>query len=254
MKSLKLAYIIDFIFINFLIFLIIFTWARFFTKSILLSFFIAIVCSGIFVFFKIFVYKSNKLNISTNLQKDINNYILSLLSNTKKENLDYVKECLKTDYLKTDEDKNLIFTNFKTVYCPVFFENTLTLPTALKHIKFAITDNNKKIIFLCNEVSENQKTMLCNIDNIDVEILDKNNIFQKFFLLYQQYPKILFDRKKQKKINLKQLINVSFNKSRSKKYFLSGLFVLFCSLFVKLNFYYVFLSTLLFESINLTLK
>lgn len=258
MKNFKFATIIDFISINFLIFLITFTWYRFLTKNALLSFFLAIISMSIFLFFKLYSFKSkkNKSVISKTLKQDIDSYILSLLSNTKKENLEFVKKCIKTQDPTIKEQKNMILTNLNTAYCPIFFDNELSQTVALKHIKYAIQLNLKKIIILCSNIKEQTKLSLLSISNIEVEIIDKNNIYQKFFLLHQQYPKIIFEYKQQKKIKFKQLLSISFSRARSKNYFLSGLFILFYSFFVRLNFYYVFLSTLLFlfALISLTKK
>lgn len=259
MKNFKLSSIIDFVFVNFLIFLIAFTWSRFLTKNISLSFFIGLICTAIFVFFIKFVSKTkkNKINMTKSLQKDIDNYLLTLLSNSKEQNLMFFNNAIKNEneaYIL--QEQNLIIYNSIYCLCPMFNEKNLNLTSALKQIRIAIENKINKITFFCFEIDDKTKIFLKQIKNIEIEILDKNNIYTNFFVLYQYYPEIIFETKAQKKLKFKQILNLSFCKSRSKNYFLSGLFILFCSMFVRLSFYYVFLSSLLFlfAIISLTRK
>ena len=259
MKNFKFASFIDYIFINFLIFLISFTWSRFLTKNFALSIVIGLVFSLIFIIFNTFVLKSkkHKLNISKSLQKDIDSYNLTLLSNSRLQNLDFFAKALESqENLQILKDENIIIFNNTTCLCPMFDDFLFNTEKALKQIRIALDKDVKKIIFVCFSIDEKTKILLKEIKNIEVEIIDKNDIYTKFFLSYQTYPEIIFETKTQKKLKFKQILNLSFCKSRSKKYFLSGLFILFCSFFVRINFYYVFFSSLLFTFalISLTRK
>ena len=258
MKNFKFASFIDFIFVNFLIFLITFTWSRFLTKNIALSFLLGLICTAIFIFFTKFASKTkkNKLNISKSLQKDIDSYLLTLLSNSCEQNINFFSNAIKSEETNVLKEQNLIIYNYNYCLCPMFEQSNLTQTSAIKQIRIAIEKKLEKITFICFEIDEKTKLFLKQIKNIEVEIIDKNNIYSKFFVMYQVYPSIIFETKPQKKLKFKQIINLSFCKSRSKNYFFSGLFILFCSMFVRLNFYYVFLSYLLFlfAIISLTRK
>ena len=88
MKTFKFATIIDYIFINFLFFLISFTWIKYFNKNISFSFslsiFLLIIFNIILVFFN--SNKKTKKKITKKLEDDIEQYMLTFLSNTKEEN------------------------------------------------------------------------------------------------------------------------------------------------------------------------
>lgn len=258
MKNFKFTSVIDYIFINFLIFLITFTWARFITKNFALSIVIGTTFTFIFIIFTTFVLKrkKNKIKISKSLQKDIDNYNLTLLSNSKLQNLNFFANALSNqNNLKILEKENLIICDTSCL-CPMYGNQVLSVDNAVKQIRLAIANNLTKITFFCFEIDDKTKIFLQQINNIEVEIINKNNIYSNFFIIYQTYPQIIFETKTQKKLKFKQIINLSFCKSRSKNYFLSGLFILFCSFFVRLNFYYVFFSSLLFtfSLISLTRK
>lgn len=259
MKNFKFATLIDFIFVNLLIFLITFTWSRFLTRNLILSFFIGLICIAIFIFFNNFSRRSkkNKINITKSLQKDIDSYLLTLLSNSCAKNIDYFANALKNEEeIKILKDQNLIIYNLNNCLCPMFNEKILSLTSCLKQVRIAIENNLKTIKIVCFEIDSKTKLELSQIQNIEIEIIDKNNIYTNFFVIYQSYPDIIFKTKAQKKLKFKQIINLSFCKSRCKNYFLSGLFILFCSMFVRLNLYYVFFSSLmfLFAIISLTKK
>ena len=120
MKNFKFATLIDFIFVNFLIFLITFTWSRFLTRNVVLSFFIGLICIAIFIIFNNFsrLSKKNKINITKSLQKDIDSYLLTLLSNSNAKNIDYFANALKNEEeIKILKDQNLIIYNLDDCLC-----------------------------------------------------------------------------------------------------------------------------------------
>lgn len=257
MKNFKFTRIIDNIFINFLIFLISFAWLRFLTKKIFTSFILSLFFILLFNFIKYFFNKSkeDKIKITKNLEQDIENYNLTLLSNNVRENLAFFAKLLEGKIIKKIEKENLILyhdnndlNNLCSIIAlsPMYFENQLNFDLALKQINFAIKNKAKTIIFCCNTCLPKTKIALENIDNIKVIIYDKNLTYKNLFTTYNLYPEIKFKIKKNKKIKFKDLITISFDKSRAKGYFFSGLFIFFCSFFVQYNFYYVFMSSLLF--------
>ena len=115
----------------------------------------------------------------------------------------------------------------------------------LKQIK-KIEPDNKKIIILCNEIDGNNKIFFENLKNYSISIFTKDAVYSEFLKPSGLYPKIIFEPNKKKKLKLKEIMLISFNKTNTKKYFFSGLIIFVCSFFVRFNFYYVFMSSLLF--------
>ena len=251
MKRVNLATIIDFIFINFLLFLISFVWIKYFSNNMffatLLSFFIIAIFNVLKYFFNSKKNIKNKLN--KKLMNDIDLYTLTFLSNTKKENLDFFEKVLKKDGSKLIYSKNLItykILNKTEALCPIFDSNELQFEEVLKFLSFAKNLSVEKIFILCNQCTQKTKNFLENFKDFDVKILTKVDIFFNLLKPANIYPNIKFEIKENKKYKFKELINLSFDKSKTKKYFLTGMLIFFCSFIVKYNFYYVFMSSLLF--------
>ncbi|MBQ9792461.1 MAG: hypothetical protein IJW32_01770 [Clostridia bacterium] len=251
MKNLKLANIIDFIFINLLFFLISFVWIKYFSKDILLSIVIALSFLIIFNLIRFFIKNKKSINntISKKLEEDINQYSLTFLSNTTKENLDFFAKVIKNKEPTVDFKKNLILyksNDILTALCPIFNEKEIIAEKCLKYISYAKELKIHILCFLCCNTSLKTNSFLSGFKDIEIKILDKKQIFNQLLKPTGIYPEIKFNFKENKKLKLKELINISFNKSRAKGYFLSGLFIFFCSFVVRYNFYYVFMSSILF--------
>lgn len=255
MKNFKFSKVIDSIFINFLLFLISFAWLRFLIKKIFISFILSIILVSLFNFIKFFLNKTkaDKTRISKTLEQDIESYNLTLLSSEPKENLIFFAGLLKEKVQQILEEQNLILYSEtvgnglqKVALCPIYFESELKYEVALKHVYFAIKNKANSILLCCNYCPQKTKLLLEKIDNLKVIVLDKNLVYNNLLKAYNLYPKIIFKFKTNKKLKFKEIINISLEKSRAKKYFFSGLFIFFCSFFVQYNFYYVFMSSLLF--------
>lgn len=251
MKNFKLSTFIDFIFINLLIFLIFFTWFKFFNRNILLSAFLSLLITFGYNILKIFFTnnKKNKIKISKNLEDDLEMYMFTLLSNSKEENLNFFNKIfskydslidIKNNRISYKKDNDII-----NIY-PMFNTKYLNFEDCLKKISISKKNNTNTILFLCYASNNKEKTLLQQITNVKIKIYEKKDIFVNIFKKFEIYPEINFTIKENKKIKFKQLLEISFNKTRTKSYFLSGLFIFFCSFIVKYNIYYVFMSSLLF--------
>lgn len=251
MKNLRLANIIDTLFINLLIFLITFTWLKFFNRNILLSFILSLFILTIYNVVKLFfsTKKKNKIKMNSSLEKDIEMYMYTLLSNSKNENLDLFNKVFSKNNCIIDKEKNLIRYSKKDKIInvfPMFNSKILNFEDCLKKISFSKKNNTNIVLFLCYSSNSKEKIFLEQICDIEVKIYEKKEIFNNLFRKSQIYPKFNITIKENKKIKFKQLFEISFNKSRAKGYFLSGIFIFFCSFIVRYNIYYVFMSSLLF--------
>lgn len=251
MKNFNLANIIDFVFINLLFFLISFVWIKYFSKNIFLSIIIAITVLIAFNTIRFFLKNKKRIknNINKKLENDINQYMLTFLASSTQENLEFFIEIFKDKNPNICFEKNLIFYNYNNTLigiCPIFNNKEIIVENCLKYIAYAKEENISKLYFLCCDISQKTMSFLSSFKDIEINILNKNQIFTQLLKEKGIYPKIKFNFKEQKKLKFKELIDISFNKSRAKGYFLSGLFIFFCSFIVKYNFYYVFMSSLLF--------
>ena len=252
MKNFKLSTIINFIFLNLIVFFFSLMWLKFIFKSVTfslsLSFFVLIFINTILI------CKTHKKNINNkllkNLQIDIDNYFLTLLSNTKEENLYFFYNILKTDDTKVIKSKNLIIINDNKniikIVCPMFQDENLSFETAIKQIAIAKKINPNEIIILCNNIDQKIKFRLDNLNNLPLKIFSKLEVYNNIFKKYNRYPKITYTQKSKLKLNLKLLYILSFQKSNAKKFFFSGFFLFFCSFFIRNNIFYILFSSILF--------
>lgn len=251
MKNFKLANFIDIVFVNFLFFLIAFTWIKFFNKNISYSFFLTTILLIIFNILLFFynTNKKNKRNISKKLDEDIEQYMLTFLSNTNDENLKFFNTSIKKENSKILLKQNLIiyhFNNEKLAISPVFNNKNIIFEDCLRVLSYTKQLNIKKLYILCYNCDSKTKILLNSFKDIEIKVLDKKLIYLEILKKTNLYPKIKFEYKNSKKLKFKQIIDISFNKSRAKGYFLSGILTFFCSFIVKYNFYYVFMSSILF--------
>lgn len=251
MKNFNLANLIDLVFINLLFFLIGFVWIKYFSRNILFSITIALFILIIFNLIRFFIKNKKSINntINKKLEEDINQYTLTFLSNTNKENLIFFTKIIKNKKPEVNFEKNLISYNNNnklTALCPIFDEKEIIAEKCLKYISYAKELKIQILCFLCCNVSIKTISFLSGFKDMEIKTLDKRQIFNQLLKPSGIYPEIKFSFKENKKLKLKELINISFNKTRAKGYFLSGLFIFFCSFVVRYNFYYVFMSSLLF--------
>ena len=251
MKNFNLANFIDFIFINLLFFLIGFVWIKYFSNNILLSSFISITALIIFNLIRYFFKNKKRINnnINKKLETDIEQYMFTFLSNNKEENLKFFYKTIKNESKKIDFEKNLVYYQKDKKFialCPIFEDKELIGEKCLKFISFSKKLNISQLYFLCCDCNLKTSNFLNGFKDINIKVLTKKQIYTQLLRSSGIYPEIKFDFKENKRIKFKELINISFNKSRAKGYFFSGLFILFCSFIVRYNFYYVFMSSLLF--------
>lgn len=247
MKNFKLANIIDFVFINILCFLIFFVWAKFFNRNILISVLISFVLLFIFNIIRTFIRtkKKNKYTIDKNLEVDIEQYMLTLLSNTKEETQKFFLKALENKNPTINKRDNIIYLPSNKAIIPYFKRQELNLEESLKTIK-KVKDEVTTIIFLCVTCNPKTKNFLEKLKIKQVKVYEKNDVYFKFLAPNNYYPPIMFEYTKSNKFKIKELLYISFNKKRAKSYFFSGIIIFFASFIVRHNFYYVFMSSILF--------
>ena len=154
MKTFKFATIIDYIFINFLFFLISFTWIKYFNKNISFSFslsiFLLIIFNIILVFFN--SNKKTKKKITKKLEDDIEQYMLTFLSNTKEENLIFFNRTINKENSKIYFKQNLIcyfFNNENIALSPIFKNKNILFEDFLKVLSYTKQLKIQKLFVLC---------------------------------------------------------------------------------------------------------
>lgn len=249
-KKLSLNKAIDFLIINTALFILIFTWVRFVTRSLFFSLFTSLVFLLAFNIVKIFIMRKNIANrqSSKEIKDEMDRKVYSLIYLPKNE----LDDLFSKIYLATNNSKNDIYNVFiknndEKIGISYYFEKeVLDKEFCLKLIYKAIKLNLKVIIICCYSCNEKDYHLFKNIQNIKVKIYQKEDTYKELFESknIDLGKEIIFSTSKKKQ--LKEYLKSAINREKSKKYFFSGLLIFFASLFVRYNFYYIIMSSLLF--------
>ena len=248
MKSFRINRFIDFMFFAFSIFLIVFAYARYLRCSLFIAWAVAsILCILLCVMRQLFLKKKSGKETNYKIHKEkVEQCIFVLITNSHEDNLSLFQNMLLTqnnDVLILNS--NLIKFNDSAIYLG-FDTEKLNSIDAFRAIKTAYDKGAKDIKLLCPSCQINDKIKLERIENIKVQILEKEQIYTDYFDGNDNLLHTNISFRKQNGIKLKELKEMSLSREKSKKYFLYGLLIFFCSLIVRYNFYYVFMSSILF--------
>ena len=230
-----------------LIFCLTFIWVRYFIRQLWL----AVLISGIItlildIFIRLITrrkYSKNSMKIKE--KEEAENMFLSLVTSTnyinfffsiaKKENSNSVK---KKNYILIENTTN------KTLFYPFMSANDLTKDDIAKIIITANKEKVNKIVITCGEINKEAYSFSKSI-NIPIILLDKFLTYNNLYKYYDIYPEITMSYQKSKKLAFKEMLAFSFNKSRTKGYFLSAIVLLISTLFIRMNVYYCIMASLL---------
>ena len=236
-RKTKLSLISNTLFLNFSIFLLTFIWVNFYTRDLALALFLGLIFSVIFTIFYILFIK-NKISKENTLKKDKHSY-----------------EEIKNHFLFSN------YINLSKTICEIFSITPQSISKNYSHIVSHNCDiylsfnkediQNEDIIELLKEYRYNQIKIFCishkvnlQIENIDIELITLDDIIKKMNEINYHIDGIIKIKSKPQ-ITLKYILNISFNKARSKNYFWLGLLLIFSSLFTPFTIYYTIFGSLL---------
>ena len=239
-KNFSLSRTLDWLFFNLCLFLLLFAWIRFATKSFAwataISLSILIVINLLLYFFR---SKKSSTTSQKVLEKQSNEFFLNYCALSPRERTllagDFFGKRIKTNLYKQESTLTLV----------ALEQKPLDINNALSCAKYAIDNDANKLIVLCNSCSKDDFKTLQSIQNIKVNIMLGVTAFQ-YFCAHATPPQNVLTCNSANKIRFRDLANEALKKSKAKRYFLSGLLIFFCSLVVRYNIYYVFISSILF--------
>lgn len=226
-------------------FAISFVWLRFFIENIYI---VLLLCStivlGAYILISFLLQKNKDRQAVSKAQKaEIEQYSADLMFTDKQKCLQFFCELLQKKHSAALKKDYIIID--KTMLFSFMHLEKLTI-NDLSHAYSSAQNIGAEKIIICAQSAPADILMLCkNIQNINVTILDKSGVYFNLLKVYDTYPPktITLSRKK---MTPKNIFEYSFARAKFKQYMLSGLIILFCSLFMRYNIYYVLMSTLLF--------
>lgn len=231
-----------------MLFLFFFIWLRYFTRKFILSIFLSlcltVIIDLVYRYIKI-KYKKN-INLKIEEKEKAENIFLSLCQEYSPSNFFF--ETLKEKYKCTNKTRNyFIYFQENKLKSILYIDNNISplnadrINNILKTLK---RHNPNKLIICTGECDKNIYSFIKNFE-IEIIILDKFDTYNTIYKEYNSFPKISYKYKKDKKLVFYDFISYSFNRARTKGYFLSALVLLFSSFFVRTNIYYCIVSSLL---------
>lgn len=239
----KLAIQLDNIFKYIVIFCIFFIWTNYYYTNFLGCVILSILFTSIacFILTKIFYIKNDKKIKTKNEAIEYDQTIHQLLFMKQDEILNYFYLVLKTLDFDAKSDNFTIILNNKTIL--PYFVYELSIDDFLKIYK---KYKSKKLIILTNKVSSELNSFISNFDLEAVEIMTSKDVYNTLIKPSKLKPQITVKAKELKKLTAIKFCQHAFNKKNARSYFLSGILIMFSSLFYKYSLYYQIVGTILF--------
>ncbi|MBR4745140.1 MAG: hypothetical protein IK070_00305, partial [Clostridia bacterium] len=200
--------------------------------------------------------KDKKNNLTKEQNKTLTHINMALEFMTKKEQINYFTNILKSLYCSQKYSDCIIAIKDKEKVCfvPSYNAQNCTIENAIECIKIALNHNAKTLVILTNEINADTIKYVSSIDGLKIEIFDTIKTY-KLLILDNQLPQCKISIAN-KKYSFKDYISIAFNKSKTKGYLICGLILILSSLFVPYNIYYVIMGSLsmIFALITITKK
>lgn len=173
-----------------------------------------------------YFYNLSKINYSA---KKLSKFIIITNKINKNENKDQI--------IQKEENKTILYPFYS--YSPIMAQNLVDI------IKDVEKQNPTKLIICGYKVDISTYKLAQKIKDFKIIILNSKDCYLKLIKFYNFYPENLKELSLQEKLKLKDILRLSISKKHSKGYFISSLILLFSSFVIRLNIYYVIMSSLL---------
>ena len=239
----KFASIIDSLFLSFIIFVILNFWLTKFLKKSILAIIISSVTSLIFlcVFLFVSVKNYNKTKITLNENKLLEKCKTALIYSGENFCDEFYKKLLSAIKISSS-----VYENEKIYFYIKFYSSLDSNDFITANNFFMQNKNNKKLIFLCSEKTEDF-TKILKSSPIKYDIF----LFEDLFLIMKKkntYPIENNNANKKTKINgekLKKFLTEILKNIHFKNTFLTGLSLVVLSVFVPFSLYYLTFGSIL---------
>lgn len=237
--------LIDRLFVNICVFLTIFSWINFYTRDLWVSFILGLVFSFACMF--LLHYFSSKKKERKHLSKcrleKIDKCFLAfrLMTNIEQHNL--FKAILNQNFMKVENDIITFKQNEKT--CAIIFATdflNISENDFLNIVKQCKSLNVDEVQIICNtyekfntNILNNKKFTLINKEKLFTEYFEKHDISPDTDILFSGVNKIKFI----------YILSNFFIPHKAKSYFVCGLILIFSSIILPYNTYYIIFGSML---------
>lgn len=239
MSKYKIVNLIDKLFVTFTSFLIIYAWLNFYVRDLISTLILSIIFS--FATTYLIFYLSNKKQSKKHLAQEkkqlIDKTFLAYKLTPTKDKLKLISKIFCTDLDYKIVKNVLTFSNAKSSYSIVVFDNKILQQDDLLNLLSTYEIKTKNLIVIC----ENFSTAInCKIlKNLNIQIIDKDSLFLNYFEPNNIYPNCDILDDTVFKPNIKNLYKKLFQAKKSKQYFWLGFLMIFTSFILPFKIYYL---------------
>lgn len=250
MKKYTLSKIIDFIFKTILLFVLFFVWIRFYVPSLTNTLIYSIIGTFMLsiILHQIKMSRFEKEYFSKAEFSKLESFTNEFLFSSQKNNNEFFLKLLQTKHHSVLIQSFIIVNkeNNQIALYPYYKTRKLTMDDA-KNLSIEAKELKiKKLIICCKSCEQEVLNFSKQLTSLKLIVLDQKQTYFKLLKPYNCYPELKNKLIEENKITLSQLLNVMFQKRRTKGYFVSGTILMFTSFLVPYNLYYVIFGSILY--------
>lgn len=238
-----------------LVYFLAFVWVRYFVNSLpLVLLFTALITFAIEILFMFLMKKrQTKRNLRGEKFRYMQNVTDTLAMWNRQRQMEFFTELVQKKHQpekipknKADAAKGITIAhqNGKVILFPVMQFSPLSadgLAQLLDGVQC------KKAVVACLLASPEAKKLAADFSAFSIVILEREQVYSALLSAYEHYPPAeqIFKRKVTKKRKLKELFGGALRRDRTKGYLTCAIFLFVASLFVRWNWYYAIMASLM---------
>lgn len=241
MSKYKIVNIIDRIFISACVFLLFFAWINFYVRDLRLTFIFALLASfsACFLLFLFISKKQTKTNQTKAQIELIEKNFLAFVLLSSQERLNNLAKVYNTE--KTN--KNGFLSENKNLYFVLTETSVLDKNKFLSIVAQAQNLDFETLFIICGETTEPLNLQI--FKNKTIKIINKAQLFADFKNKNVDIISNCNFNLSPPKLSLKDILKNIFAPQKAKSYFVCGLILLFSSIVLPYNFYYIIFGSML---------
>lgn len=230
-----------------LIFLLYFTWTRYYIKSLIWSLILSSVLTLITDW--LLTNFSKRKDLKKSLKKEelarAEGYCNNFIFNNKSEAVNFYYKLFnkfspvkRADYIFFEKE------NQKIVLFPFYKFNKLVVADLVFIYNKIKNIESDKVILCINGVNEPIRKIAMKLP-IEFIILDKYETYEQLMKKFDFYPEKSFNFDDNPKFTFKNILEISLNKKKARGYIFASIILFISSFFVKITVYYLIISSIL---------
>lgn len=191
--------------------------------------------------------RKNTLQLSKDERKEIEDISKQFLFADRKNILNFFNSMFSQTYKSEIKNNYITITkdNKKIILSPIFNCTELNNENIISAYHICKSEGITEAIILTNRFSDENTKLINMVSDVKITIYDIESVYKNIICKYNNPPNFDIELSKVKALKFRDVTNHAFNKKLAKNYFLSGILLLFASVFTKFRLYYTIMSTLL---------